>query len=72
MKLPPEKLIDLYEQVVKEMVECRETDTARALLRSTLPLAMLREEDGDRYSTLDCSCGMHVLSILELHTHLWS
>ena len=48
MKLPPEKLIDLYEQIVKEMVECREIDTARALLRSTVPMAMLREDDGDR------------------------
>lgn len=48
MKFPPDKMIDLYEQIVKEMVEAREIDTARALLRSTVPLAMMREEDGDR------------------------
>ena len=48
MKFPPEKMIDLYEQIVKEMIEAREIDTARALLRSTVPLAMMREEDGDR------------------------
>jgi WD40 repeat-containing protein SMU1 len=49
MKFPPEKMIDLYEQIVKEMIEAREIDTARALLRSTVPLAMMREEDGDRW-----------------------
>lgn len=56
MKVAPEKMIDLYEQVVKEMIEARETDTARALLRSTLPMAMLREEDGDRCGILACLC----------------
>ena len=48
MRVAPEKLVDLYEQVVKEMVEAREVDTARMLLRSTVPMAMLRQEDPDR------------------------
>jgi hypothetical protein len=48
MKVPQDKMISLYEQVVKEMVEARELDTARALLRSTVPMAMLKEEDADR------------------------
>ena len=56
MKVAPEKMIDLYEQIVKEMIEAREPDTARALLRSTLPMAMLREEDGDRCGVSACLC----------------
>ena len=48
MKVAPEKMVDLYEQVVKEMIELREVDTARMLLRSTVPMAMLKQEDPDR------------------------
>ncbi len=48
MKIAPEKMIELYEQVVKEMVEVRELDAARMMLRSTVPMAMLKQEDPDR------------------------
>eukprot|EP00658_Telonema_sp_P-2_P054616 TRINITY_DN4344_c0_g1_i3.p1 TRINITY_DN4344_c0_g1~~TRINITY_DN4344_c0_g1_i3.p1 ORF type:complete len:163 (-),score=44.86 TRINITY_DN4344_c0_g1_i3:21-509(-) len=35
LDLPPAKVADLYEQIVIEMIEMREIDTARAILRST-------------------------------------
>lgn len=49
LKLPPAKLTSLYEQVVRELVEMREIDTARALVRGTMPLALLKQQDPERY-----------------------
>mmetsp|Transcript_23707 Transcript_23707/g.63746 ORF Transcript_23707/g.63746 Transcript_23707/m.63746 type:complete len:540 (+) Transcript_23707:406-2025(+) len=53
MKLPPSLLISLYEQVVLELIEVREVDLAREMLRSAAPLQLLRTEEPERYLTLD-------------------
>ena len=44
LKLPQEKLCELYEQIVLELIELREMDTAREMLRGALPLTFLRQE----------------------------
>ncbi|KAG0205833.1 Serine/threonine-protein kinase smu1 [Mortierella sp. GBA30] len=57
LKIPEKKLMDLYEQIVIELVELREIGTARTLLRQTTPTQLLREQFPDRYLHLE-----HVLS----------
>jgi len=53
MKLPGTLLMTLYEQVVLELVECREVALARELLRTSAPLRLLRSEEPERYLLLE-------------------
>jgi WD40 repeat-containing protein SMU1 len=53
LKLPPHVLTAVYEQIVRELAEARESDTARALLRGTLPLLLLKQEDPGRFTRLE-------------------
>jgi len=69
LKLPLEKLMNLYEQIVIELVELHEIDTARALLRGRTqsskpvmqnlgtprvpPLQQMKLEQPDRYMKLE-------------------
>lgn len=46
-------LIDLYEQIVIELVELQDMVPARALLRQTEPLDLLRNKQPDRYLRLE-------------------
>ncbi|KAJ2558257.1 hypothetical protein EV175_000873 [Coemansia sp. RSA 1933] len=51
--LPPEKLTDLYEHIILELAEAQDLVPARALLRQTEPMDMLRASDIDRYLRLE-------------------
>ena len=53
LQLPSPLLIDIYEQLVLELIELRELDTARQMLRSAEPLVRLRVSDETRFAKLD-------------------
>ncbi|KAJ1963768.1 U4/U6-U5 snRNP complex subunit prp31 [Dipsacomyces acuminosporus] len=51
--IPQPKLVDLYEQIIVELVESRDMGSARALLRQTEPMEIMRAAEPDRYLSLE-------------------
>ncbi len=48
-----DRAFDLYEQITLEMLEVRETDTVRSLIKQSKPLLRLKEQQPQRYSRLE-------------------
>ncbi|KAF5840849.1 WD40-repeat-containing domain protein [Dunaliella salina] len=67
LKLPRTKLEDLYEQVVLEMIELRESDTARAMLRQTQVFQRMKLEDPERYMRLEHLCSRMYFDAREVY-----
>jgi WD40 repeat-containing protein SMU1 len=56
LKLPSEKLILLYEQVIFELLEIGERELARELLRNTEPMGTLKSLQPERFLKLEHLC----------------
>ncbi|KAH3762477.1 Guanine nucleotide-binding protein, beta subunit [Pelomyxa schiedti] len=53
LKLPSEKLMDLYEHIIMELAELRELEAARALLKQTQPMLYMKNNHPERFVSLD-------------------
>ena len=54
------------------MIEVRDVDTARAMLRQTRVFAGMRQEDPERFQRLDTLCGRTYFDIRCVYFNAWS
>ena len=69
LQLPQEKLLAVYEQVCLELIEMRETELAREMLRTTEPLAALKMQEPERYFRLETFLNRQIHDAHELYAY---
>lgn len=67
LKLPAAKLQALHELIVLELIELREVETARSLLRQSEALNLLRSENEDKYLELEKACNRTIVDARTLY-----
>jgi len=67
LKLPKKKLEDVYEHIILELIELRETDTARSMLRQTQVCASMQQDDPERYLQLERLCNRTFVDVREIY-----
>ena len=67
LKLPRKKVEALHEQIVLELIELREIETARSLLHQSEALEQLRIDDEDRYLFLERACNRTIVDPKQLY-----
>ena len=60
LRLPEAAIMDLFEQVALELIELREIDAARSLMRTSAALQALRREESTRYLRLERLAGSNI------------
>ena len=69
LKLPFPLLANLYEQLVLELLELRELDAARQVLRSADPMVRLRTTDSLRFANLEGLVGKPYFDPRDAYPH---
>mmetsp|Transcript_20695 Transcript_20695/g.36281 ORF Transcript_20695/g.36281 Transcript_20695/m.36281 type:complete len:526 (-) Transcript_20695:30-1607(-) len=67
LSLPPNVLQDLYSQVVLELAELREVETAHHLLKETAPMNALKQENPERYLRVEALVKKHHFDAAEAY-----
>eukprot|EP01133_Synstelium_polycarpum_P015314 gene15314-18143_t len=69
IRLTPPRLIDLYEQIVAEMIQRGELDLAKTLLRKTEPMNQLKLGHIDRYLRLEHCLQAGKINMVDFYQH---